>query len=161
MWKTLKKKNNKQLVLLLLIKVFHNQRKLMVFHWRFEWQQVSSSLQDSSQYSGRFSIMLLFGWSPTRSPTSKSFRTFNNSLLTVPKAPITVGIIVTLMFHSFFNSLARSRRLLSLFTFFQFYSVVSRDSKINNFADFLFLLIIMRSGLLAKVQVICLYIKVP
>ena len=41
-------------------------------------------------------------------PTSKSSRTFNNPLVTVPKAPITIGIIVTFMFHSFFNSLARS-----------------------------------------------------
>ena len=34
---------------------------------------------------------------------------FNNPLLTIPKAPITIGIIVTSIFHSFFNSLARSR----------------------------------------------------
>ena len=48
----------------------------------------------------------------TRSPTSKSSRSFNNPLVTVPKAPITIGIIVTVMFHSFFfNSLARSRYL--------------------------------------------------
>ena len=33
----------------------------------------------------------------------------------MPKAPITIGIIVTFMFHSFFNSLARSR-YLSLFS---------------------------------------------
>ena len=51
----------------------------------------------------------------TRPPTSKSPRPFNNPLVTVPKAPITVGIIVTFIFHSFFNSLARSK-YLSLFT---------------------------------------------
>ena len=45
----------------------------------------------------------------TRPPTSKSSRPFNNPLVTVPKAPITIGIIVTFMFHSFFNSQARSR----------------------------------------------------
>ena len=44
----------------------------------------------------------------TRSPTFKSYRPFNNPLVSVPKAPITIGIIVTVMFHSFFNSLARS-----------------------------------------------------
>ena len=38
----------------------------------------------------------------------------NNPLVTVPRAPITIGIIVTFMFHSLFNSLARSR-YLSLF----------------------------------------------
>ena len=47
-------------------------------------------------------------------PTSKSSRPFNNPLVTVPKAPITIGIIVTFMFHSLLNSLARSR-YLSLF----------------------------------------------
>ena len=39
---------------------------------------------------------------PTRPPTSKSSSSFNNPLVTVPKAPITIGIIVTFMFHIFF-----------------------------------------------------------
>ena len=47
----------------------------------------------------------------TRSPTSKSSSPFSNPLVTVPKVTFTVGIIVTCMFHSFFNSLARSRYL--------------------------------------------------
>ena len=51
----------------------------------------------------------------TYPPTSKSSRPFNNPLVTVPKAPITIGITVTVMFHIFFNSLARSR-YLSLFS---------------------------------------------
>ena len=44
-------------------------------------------------------------------PTSKSSSPFSNPLVTIPKAPITIGIIFTYMFHSFFNSLARSRYL--------------------------------------------------
>ena len=52
-------------------------------------------------------IMLSFGWSPT----SKSSSYFNNLLVTVPKAPITSGIIVTFMFPSFLIFLARSRYL--------------------------------------------------
>ena len=44
----------------------------------------------------------------TRPPTSKSTRPFYNPLVIVPKGPIT---IVTFLFHSFFNSLARSRYL--------------------------------------------------
>ena len=52
----------------------------------------------------------------TRPPDSKSSSPFNNPLVTVPKAPITIGTIVTLMFHSFFNSLARSR-YLSFFSY--------------------------------------------
>ena len=47
----------------------------------------------------------------TRPSTSKSSRPFNNPFVTVPKAPITIGTIITFMFHSFFNSLARSRYL--------------------------------------------------
>ena len=44
--------------------------------------------------------------------------------------------------------------LILLFTFFQFYSVVSQDSKVHNFAISLsfFLLIIIRSGLLAELR---------
>ena len=88
----------------------------------------------------------------TRPPTSKSSSPFSNPLVTVPSAPITIGIIVTYVFHSFFNSLARSRLLIPLFTFFQFYSVVSRDRKVEYFASSLFLLIIIRSGLLAVIR---------
>ena len=44
-------------------------------------------------------------------PISKSSRPFNNPLVIVPNAPITIGTIVTFMFHSFFNSQARSRYL--------------------------------------------------
>ena len=47
----------------------------------------------------------------TRLPTSKSSSPFINPLVTVPNAPITIGIIVICMFHSFFNSLARSKYL--------------------------------------------------
>ena len=47
----------------------------------------------------------------TRPPTSKSSRPFNNPLVIVLKAPITIGTIVTFMFHSFISSLARSRYL--------------------------------------------------
>ena len=47
----------------------------------------------------------------TRPPTSKSSSPFNNPSVTIPNAPITNGMIVPFMFHSFFNSLARSRYL--------------------------------------------------
>ena len=43
--------------------------------------------------------------------TSKSSRPFNNPLVIVPEEPITIGTIVIFLFHSFFNSLARSRYL--------------------------------------------------
>ena len=74
----------------------------MVFHW---------SLGDSKspQVSRtRLSILAVLSdavvWIvSTRPLTSKSSRTFNNPLVTVPNAPITIGTIVTFMFHSFFQ----------------------------------------------------------
>ena len=38
---------------------------------------------------------------PIRPPTSKSTSPFKNPLMTVPKAPITIGMIVTFMFKIF------------------------------------------------------------
>ena len=88
----------------------------------------------------------------TRSPTSKSSRPFYNPLVTVPNAPITIGIIVTFMFHSFFQFSSKVEVLISLFTFFKFYSVARRDSKVDNFADSHFLLIIIRSRLRGEIR---------
>ena len=125
----------------------------MVFHWRLsdsKSPQVSRTL---------LSILAVFYnaviWMvSTQLPTSESSSPFNNPLVTVPKAPITIGIIVTFMFHSFFQFSSKVEVLISLFTFFPFYSVVSRDSKVDNFADFLFffLLIIKKSNLLADIR---------
>ena len=59
-----------------------------------------------------------------RPPTCKSSSPFSNPLVTVPKAPITIGIIVTFILHSFFNSLASSRYLsffLHSFSFILFF----------------------------------------
>ena len=90
----------------------------------------------------------------TRRPTSKSSSPFSNPLVTVPNAPITIRIIVTCMFHIFFQFPSKVEVLIPLFTFFQFYSVVSRDSKVDYFASslFFFLLIIIKSGLLARIR---------
>ena len=52
----------------------------------------------------------------TRPPTSKSF---SNPLATVPKAPITIGIIVTCMFQFFFQYPSKVEVLIFLFSFFQ------------------------------------------
>ena len=82
----------------------------MVFHW---------SLSDSKSpqvFRTLFRILAVLSnvdiWIvSTRPPISTFSRPFSNPLVIVPKAPITIGIIVTFMFHSFFNSLARSRYL--------------------------------------------------
>ena len=86
----------------------------MAFHWRLS---DSKSLQVSRTLLSILAVLNnTFVWMvSTRPPTSKSSRLFNNPYVTVLKAPITISIIVTFMFHSFFNSLARSR-YLSLFS---------------------------------------------
>ena len=56
------------------------------------------------------------------------------------------------MVHSFFQFPRKVEVLILLFTFFQFYSVVSRDSKVDNFSNSIFFLIIIRSGLLAGIR---------
>ena len=88
----------------------------------------------------------------TRPPTSKSSRPFNNPLVIVPKAPITIGTIVTFMFHSFFNSLARSRYLSFFSLYFSFILWSVRKAKSTILQILFFLLIIMRSGLPAGVR---------
>ena len=90
----------------------------------------------------------------TRPPTSKSSRPFNNPLVIVPKAPIPIGTIATSMFHSFFNSLARSR-YLSFFSHsfcFIMWSAGTAKSTILQILFFLLLLIIIRSGHLAEIR---------
>ena len=115
------------------------------FSLESEWQQVSSSLQDSSQYSGRSQK-----WSSLdglhSSANLQVLQSLCNPLVTVPNALITIGIIVTCMFHSFFNSLARLR-YLSFFSHsfsFNLWSAGTAKSTI--------LLIIIRSGLLAEIR---------
>ena len=89
---------------------------------------------------------------PTRPPTSKSSRHFNNPLVIVPNAPITIGTMVTFMFHSFFNSLARSRYLSFFSLSFRFILWSAGTAKSTILQILYFLLIIMRSGLLAGIR---------
>ena len=100
----------------------------MVFHW---------SLSDSKSPQvprTRLSILAILSnavvWIvSTRPLTSKSSRPFINPLVTAPNAPITNGTIVTFMFHSFFNSLARSWYLSFFSISFRFILWSARTSK--------------------------------
>ena len=111
--------------------------------------QVSSTLLSILAVFNNAVVWMVF----TRSPTFKSSRPFSNPLVTVPKVPITIGIIVTFMIHSFFNSLARSR-YLSLFSHsFSFILWSARTAKSTILQIlFFFLLIIIRSGLRAEIR---------
>ena len=87
----------------------------MIFHW-------SLSHSKSPQVSRTLlSILTDFNnavvWMVSNHPLiSKSPSPCTNPLVAVPSAAITIGIIITFMFHSFFSCLTRSR-YLSLFTF--------------------------------------------
>ena len=83
---------------------------MMVFHWSLsdsKSPQVSKTLLSILAVLNNAVVWMV----STRLPTSRSSSLFNNPLVTVPKASIKIGIIVTFMFHSFFNSLSRSRYL--------------------------------------------------
>ena len=93
-----------------------------------------------------------------------SFSPFTNPLGTVLSAPITIGIIVTFMFHSVFCTLARSS-YLSLFSFsfdFTLWSAGTAKTTIRQvpflffsfsfFFFFFFLLTVTRSGRLAEIR---------
>ena len=102
----------------------------MDFHWSLSDSnspQISRTLLSTLSVFNEAVFRMVF----TRLPASKYSRFFNDSLVTVPKAPITSGTIVTFMFHSFFQFSSKVEVLILVFTFFQFYSVVSRDRKID------------------------------
>ena len=132
----------------LLPESFSHQRWLMVFHWSLSDSKSPQFLRTllgiladlNNAVVWMVSLVLLFP-SPCTSP-----------LVTVPKAPITTNINVTFMFHSFFQFPSKFEVFIPLFIFFQFFSVVSRDSKFHNFASSLFLLIIIRSSRLAEIK---------
>ena len=65
----------------------------------------------------------------TRPLNSKSTSPCTKPLVTVPSTPDTTGITVVFMFHFFFQFSSKVQVLISLFAFFQFYSVASRDGK--------------------------------
>ena len=122
----------------------------MVFHWRLsdsESPHVSRTLLSILAVLNNAVVLIV----STRHPTSKSFISFNYRLVTVPKEHIPIGICVTFLYHSFFLISLQGRCTYRSFHI-QFYSMVSRDSKVVNFAKslFLLLLITIQGGLLAE-----------
>ena len=111
----------------------------MVFHWSLsdsKSPQVSRTLLSILALLSNAVIWIV----STRPPTSKSSRPFNNPWVIVLKAPITIGTIVTFMFHSFFNSLTRSKYLSFFSHSFSFilWSAGTAKSTILQFLFFLF-----------------------
>ena len=125
------------IIIIYSFRVFPHQCYLMGFHW-------SLSESKSPQVS-RTSLRILavhcniVVWIvSTRRPTSKSSRPFDNPLVIVPNAPITIGTIVTLMFYSFFNSLSKLRYLSFCSIFFQIYPPGQQNRQFCKFSFFFF-----------------------
>ena len=118
------------------------------FSLDFEWQQVSRTRR---RIFGRSQQCCHLG-SHYPSANFQVLEAFNNLLVIVPKAPITIDTIVTFMFHSFFNSLARSRYLSFFSHSFRFILWSAGTAKLTILQILFFLLIIIRSGLLAGVR---------
>ena len=94
---------------------------------------------------------MVFHRSLSDSKSPQVSRTRLSILAVLNNAPITIGTIVTFMFHSFFNSLARSRCLSFFSLFFRFILWSAGEAK-STILQILFFLIIMRSGLLARIR---------
>ena len=123
----------------------------MVFHWSLtdsKSPQVSRTRLGILAFLSNAVVWIV----STRPPTSKSSRPFNSPLVIVPNAPITIGTIVTFTFHSFFNSLARSRYLSFFSLSFRFILWSAGTAKSTILQILFLLLIIMRFGLLAGIR---------
>ena len=134
-------------LLFTLLEVSH-QYWLMVFHWSMsdsKSPQVSRTLLSIMAHL-RYAVIWIVS---TRLPSSKSSRPFNNPLVIVSKAPITIGTLVPFMFNSFF---LQGR---GTYTSFHILSVLfcgQPGQRTLQFCKFFFLLITIRSGLLAEIR---------
>ena len=106
---------------------FSHRRLLMFSHW---------SLRDKSPQIFRTLLSILADLNEgvvwmvfTRSLISKSSSPWINSLVTVPRAPITTGITVTFTFHCFFVWLARSWYLSLFWLYYDFILLSARTAK--------------------------------
>ena len=123
----------------------------MIFHWSLsdsKSPQVSRTLLSNLVVLNSAVVLIV----STRPPSSKFSGLFSNPLVTAPKAPITIGIIVTCMFHSFFDSITRSRYLFFFSHSCSFSLWLAWTAKSTIFQFLFFLLIIIRSGLLSEIR---------
>ena len=114
----------------------------MVFQWSLsnsKSPQVSRTLLRILAVLNNVVVMMV----STRPPTAKSSSPFSNPLVTVPNPSITIGIIVTCIFHSFFNFLARSRYIPFFLLSFSFilWSPGTAKSTFCKFSSFCLLLL--------------------
>ena len=119
----------------------------MVSHW--SWSDNNSPQVSRTLLSILADLNNAVVWMVSTCPViSMSSSPCTNPLLTVPRAPITIGMIVTFMFHSFFNSQARSR-YLCLFSHSFNSTLWSAGTAKSTVLQVLFFLFIIRFGRLA------------
>ena len=120
----------------------------MVFHWSLsdsKSSQVSRSLLSILADLNNVVVWIV----ATRPVISKSTSPCTNPLVTLPRAPITIGITVTFMFHSFFFFPWQGPSFR--FLWILFYALPGEQSP--QFGKFsFFLLNITRSGCLAEIR---------
>ena len=92
--------------------------RLFIVYWRYQQRYIFDSLLLSSYF--------------------KSSSSCPKTFVTLPSMPVKIGIIVTFMFYSLFHFSSKVLVLFTLFAFFQFYLLVSRNSKVHNFEGALF-----------------------
>ena len=88
---------------------------------------------------------------------SKSASPCTNPLITVQRAPITIGTPPLLSYSTVFSIPYQSPDIYLSFTFIQFYPVVRWDSKISKFCKFSFFILFS----FYYNEVIRLYLKIP
>ena len=113
----------------------------MVFHWSLSVSKSPQVSRTRLRVPAVLSNAVIWIVS-TRPPTSKSSRPLNNPLDIAPKAPITIGTNCYFHVPQLFQFSSKVEVLILLFTFLQIYSVVRRDSKVDNFADSFFFIVV-------------------
>ena len=106
----------------------------MAFHWSLidsKSPQVSRTLLSILAVLNNAVTSII----STRPPTSKSSRPFNSPLFYCAKSANHNWYNWPFHIPQIFQFSCKVEELILLFTFFQFYSVVNQDGKVNNFAN--------------------------
>ena len=119
---------------------FSHQRLLMVFHRSWSDSKSPKVSRALLWILAEFNDAVV-SMASTRPLISKSSSPCTNLLLTIPTAPITIGITTTFLFYIFFQFSSKVLVLIFLLVFFQSPSIVSRESKILNSPNSLFLIL--------------------
>ena len=143
------------IIIMMMIIYFSRVFHIRVCRWYFRWSlsdnkspQVSRTLHSIQAYCNKAVVWMVL----TRPLISKSSRNFYIPSVTLQKASITIGTKITLWTTVFFQFPRKVKEYVLIFIFFQFYSMVTRVIKVQNFASSLFFVDDNQPGLLAKIR---------